>query len=106
MEQQRGFLPIVTEIYWRSRKLSIKNARLRSNNNYSKENKMTAERQCKGEYSFIKDLKLYQEFFSIKVLILKVSLKQFSSSKGSGQVQKIIVIDEEVVFGGVRCRSI
>ncbi|ONK57725.1 uncharacterized protein A4U43_C09F3440 [Asparagus officinalis] len=39
MEQQRGFLPIVTEIYWRSRKLSIKNARLRSNNNYSKENK-------------------------------------------------------------------
>ncbi|XP_020272412.1 replication protein A 70 kDa DNA-binding subunit B-like [Asparagus officinalis] len=57
--------------------------------------KMTAERQRKGEYSFIKDLKLYQESFSIKVLILKVSLEQFSSSKGSGQVQKIIVIDEE-----------
>ncbi|XP_020264604.1 replication protein A 70 kDa DNA-binding subunit B-like isoform X2 [Asparagus officinalis] len=56
---------------------------------------MTAERQRKGEYSFIKDLKLYQESFSIKVLILKVSLEQFSSSKGSGQVQKIIVIDEE-----------
>lgn len=58
--------------------------------------KMAAERQREGDNNFIKDLKLYQETFSIKVLILKVSLEQFSSSKGSGQVQKIIVIDEEV----------
>ncbi|XP_020249236.1 uncharacterized protein LOC109826625 [Asparagus officinalis] len=57
--------------------------------------KMSAERQRKGSNNFIKDLKLYQESFSIKVFILKMSLEQFSSSKGSGQVHKIIVIDEE-----------